>query len=134
MLLFLSAAAVLFTAPITLPILERYKNYRQKQRAQKAIKAILQDAFDDKDTLAKWTHHDMTYVILDGAAYSTRHDVLKQIKEHDGKWSISWIRSRCVCITFMGFRPTAINISEFTTCTTPNYTKTTKTTWQEIHY
>ena len=27
----------------------------------------------------------MTYVILDGALYSTRHDVIKQIQEHDGK-------------------------------------------------
>jgi hypothetical protein len=90
----LSAAALLLTAPIVLPVagvvyaVDRYKNYRRRHRAKKAIKAMLQDAFelydDDKDILAKWMHHDMTYVILDGATYTTRHDVIKQICEHNG--------------------------------------------------
>jgi hypothetical protein len=89
----LSAAALLLMAPIILPVagvvyaVDRYKNYRRKKQAKKAIKAILQDAFDtndDKDILAKWMHHDMTYVMLDGATYTTRHDVIKQICEHDG--------------------------------------------------
>jgi hypothetical protein len=91
----LSAAALLLTAPIILPVagvvyaVDRYKNYRRKKQAKKAIKAILQDAFDDKDanndkdTLAKWVHHDATYVMLDGAMYTTRRDVIKQIQEHD---------------------------------------------------